>query len=332
MAVELIARAVTIIFFSLILTSCRGGDSSSVSSSGTVSVSVTDAAVDNVKQVFVQFTGVTVKSENSNPHTLALSGDSQTCLDLVNGIGPTPTTEGDVTVRCIELKELQGTQSASLLDGIILSAGGYNWIRLDVDAQKGVMDSIVVENSGNLESLYIPSGSQSGLKLNSHFSVQAGGSHDFVIDFDLRKSVNNPQGFADYRLKPSLRMIDRALTGNITGTVDSTLLSAEGCTSDIDTGAGFAVYVYEGSAGTVTGEEGSENAPLTSAGIIWNADESSWNYTLGYLMPGNYTVAFTCQSAEDSPESAGDNIIITESDDSPTTVTAGQDSTVNFMP
>ena len=203
---------------------------------------------------------------------------------------------------CIELKELQGTETAGLSEGVVLTVGNYNWMRLDVEAQKGIMDSIIEVNSGEVYALYVASGTESGLKLKSGFTILAAGSHDFVIDFDLRKSVNNPQGFVDYRLKPSLRMIDLAENGNAVGAVHSSNLTADGCTGDVNTDDGFIVYVYEGAAGTPIGEEGSSNAPLTSASVNWDTDSNQWRYTVGFVAPGEYKVAFTCQAAGDSAE------------------------------
>lgn len=307
-----------------------GGGNTPAETNGTFSLSVTDAPVDNAQMVLVQFTGVTVKPNNGDEESLALSGDSQTCEDLNDGIDPRPTPDGETTVRCIELKALQGTQSASLLDGELLAAGEYNWMRLDVDAERGIQDSIIVLDDGGVESLYIPSGNETGLKLNSGFTVLAGGSHDFVVDFDLRKSVNNPQGFPDYILKPSLRLIDLSASGNITGTVEGTLLTADGCSGDINELDGYSVYIYAGGAGTTLGEEGSENAPLTSAGVSLNDESGLYEYTAGYLTPGEYTAVFTCQAADDSPEFDGVVFVFVESADSPTMVVADEDSVVNF--
>jgi hypothetical protein len=179
--------------------------------------------------------------------------------------------------------------------------------------------------------LLVPSGSQSGLKLNTGFTILAGGSHDFMIDFDLRKSVNNPQGFADYRLKPSLRLIDLSASGNLVGSIDSSLLTAEGCTGDTSNVDGFAVYIYAGGEGTVVDQEGSENPPLTSASISLNGGSGLYEYTVGFLAPGEYTSVFTCQAGDDSAETADDVVSFVESADSPVTIVADQDSTVNFI-
>jgi uncharacterized protein DUF4382 len=308
----------------LSLASCGSGSSggSSGPTTGRFSLGVTDAPVDHAEKVLVQFTGVTVKPKEGAALELDLTGDSQTCEDLRYGNNdPSPTPAGEPTVRCIDLLTLQGTESENLLANVTLDAGEYNWIRLDVDADRGTLDSIIQLIDRSWESLYIPSGSQSGLKLNSGFTILAGGSHQFVIDFDLRKSVNNPQGFPDYRLKPSLRLIDMAESGNITGTVAASLLSADNCTSDA-----YAVYVYQG-AGATVGDEGSANAPLTSAAVTLQGNE--WQYTAGFLAPGDYEVAFTCEAANDT-ETPDEDIDFISSPDSPTTVIADQDSVVNF--
>jgi Domain of unknown function (DUF4382) len=322
----------TISLYTMSLLACGGGGSSSGSSTGTLSINVTDAPVDSADKVLVQFTAVTVKPDIGEAETISLSGDSQSCRDLLDGIDPSPTPSGEDTVRCIELKELQGTESANLLDGVTLTAGNYDWIRLDVEAGRDTMDSIIVLDDGRRESLYIPSGNESGLKLNSPYTILAGGNHSFVVDFDLRKSINDPQGFPDYRLRPSLRLIDLSESGNIVGTVDAALLTADGCSGDVNTGSGFAVYVYEGGEQTITGEEGSTNAPLTSASLHLNSDTSEWEYTVGFVAPGEYSVVFTCQAADDSVEASDNDISFVESPDSPTSVLANEDSSVNFSP
>lgn len=314
------------------LSACGGGGGGSDpgSDSGTLSLSVTDAPVDNAARVLVQFSGVTVHQADGAPVEFGLEGDSQTCQDLLDGIAPAPAPAGEPTVRCVEMLELQGTDSEGLLDDVELEAGEYNALRLHVDAARGVMDSLVVLDDGSVESLFIPSGGESGLKLNSDFTILAGGGHDFVVDFDLRKSLNNPQGFPDYRLRPSLRLVDLAKSGNITGTVDASLLTAAGCTGDVNTGAGFAVYLYTGDDGSPMGEEGSADAPLTSAAVALDDDSGQWMYTVGYVSPGEYRVGFTCQALDDSPEAPDDGIEILPSGDNPVTVVADEDAVADF--
>ena len=325
------AASIATLSIGLIACGGGGGGGGGGDSTGTLGLSVTDAPVDNAKMVLVQFTGVSVKPAEGQAVDIPLSGESQTCQDLLDEIDPSPTPDGESTVRCIELKELQGTNSANLLEEVELEAGKYNWMRLDVDAEQGIMDSIIVLKDESMESLYVSSGDQTGLKLNNGFTILAGGSHDFVIDFDLRKSVNDPRGFPDYHLKPVLRLIDMSESGSIVGTVEASLLTAEGCHGDVNTGDGFAVYVYEGGEGTIIGEEGSADAPMTSADVSLNGVTALWEYVVGFVAEGEYTVAFTCQAGDDSAEEANDGIEFVESADSPTTVIVDQDSTVDFL-
>ena len=110
-----------------------------------------------------------------------------------------------------------------LLDGEEILAGEYEWMRLKVDADPNVAgDSYLqLEASGAACELRIPSGDQTGLKLIRGFTIGAGTTTDFTIDFDLRKSLVAPPGQTTivdtcgnqaYLLKPVLRAKSNALT------------------------------------------------------------------------------------------------------------------------
>jgi hypothetical protein len=73
------------------------------------------------------------------------------------------------------------------------------------------MIRIVVDVGGVCHELTIPSEVKTGLKLNRGFVVPAGGSANFTIDFDLRKSVHLPMSGTDYLLRPTLRLADNAM-------------------------------------------------------------------------------------------------------------------------
>ena len=73
-----------------------------------------------------------------------------------------------------------------------MPAGDYNWVRLMVSAeQDGVMDSYLTDDNGAQTEIYVPSGSQRGLQLVSGFTVMAGTTTDFTIDFDLFFFIKN---------------------------------------------------------------------------------------------------------------------------------------------
>lgn len=286
-------------FSAALLAACNSGDSDSDSdsdSTGSLSLSVTDAPVDSAKAVVVEFTGVELLRADEEP--VGFTFDE---------------------ARQIDLLALQGGVSTALLDGVEVPAGTYEQIRLKVNAGKDASDSYIELDDGGKNALFIPSGNQTGLKLTDGITVPQGGSADFTIDFDLRKSVTNPPGLGgSYILKPTLRLVQTDVVGAIGGTVSGELAAVEGCSA--------AVYVYAGTDGTPD-DEGSEAPPLSSAQVAMDDGTGHFNYTAAFLNPGDYTVAFTCNADEDDPEI--DDAIAFEPAKNATVVT-GETAEVNF--
>jgi hypothetical protein len=167
--------------------------------------------------------------------------------------------------------------------------------------------------------MIIPSGAESGLKLNRGFVVPVGGEADFTIDFDLRKSVNNPEGLTYmgsdvYKLRPTLRIVDNADVGVLMGTVEPSLITAD-CIG--------AVYVFNAGA-TPDDEDGDDGDPITTA--MLNDD---YSYKVPFLSEGDYVAAFTCDADIDEAET---DDAVDFSSEAPVTITAGQNTTQNFPP
>lgn len=277
-----------------ILAACGDG---ATGGTGTLKLSVTDAPVDGAAAVVVTFTGVELQPSDGERITVIYDAPRQ-----------------------IDLLALQGGLSAPLLDGMDVPAGDYAWTRLMVAAD-GTGESFVQLLDGSIHGLRIPSGDQSGLKLHGGVTVAAGGVSSFTVDFDLRKSLHDPQGGdPDYLLRPTLRLVDDLEVGTLTGAVDPLLLT-EGCAP--------AVYVYSG-AGTPPDDVGGAGAqPIASSGIVFDPDTGAASYTVGYLAGGAYTVAFTCQAAADLPD-ADDAIAFAPVLDA--TIVAGQVTTRDLAP
>ena len=252
------------VFLALSLIGCSGSDTET----GTLSLSVTDAPVDGAVSVVIEFTGVELVSSSGT--VLSFNFDPPKTIDLL---------------------ALQGGDSALLLDKISVPEGDYPVISLKVNAEPDVLDSYIELTDGTQVSLWIPSGNETGLNLIQGCSVAANELADFTIDFDLRKSVFDPQVLdGDYILKPVLRIVDNAEAGSIAGTVDVTLTTDTTCTS------GNAVYIFEG-LNVTPDDVGGAVEPVTTT--LVTADNT---YKAAFLEPGDYTVAFTCQAADDSPD------------------------------
>lgn len=281
----------------LTLTACGGGDDADSPSSGTLKLSITDAPVDDARSVVVQFSGVAFKREG---------GDAE----VVQSLTPSP--------RQLDLLQYQGGRAALLLDNVTLPAGQYEWIRLMVDNQQNVRDSYIVLTTGEECELRIPSGAESGLKLNRGFNLPADGSVALTIDFDLRKSVHAPPGqrgstescTQGYLMRPTLRVVDDANVGAIGGVVDSALVTAE-CLPN--------VYVFSGSGVVPDDLEEASSAddvdPLVVVPVAVENGSTQYRYRAAFLPAGSYTVAFSC--GDDDPAA-----------DDPLTFTAPQNATV----
>jgi Domain of unknown function (DUF4382) len=287
------------------LTACGGG--SSPEPEGRVSLSITDAPVDDATSVVVQFRGVAFKRAGS-------------AAEMVQTLSPSP--------RQLDLLAYQQGRAALLLDDVTLPAGDYEWIRLIVDNEQGVRDSYLVQTTGEECELRVPSGAESGLKLNRGFSLPADGSVALTIDFDLRKSIHAPPGQTGaapdcaqgYLMRPTLRIVDDANVGAIAGTVDSALVT-ETCLPKI--------YVFSGANAVPDDIEEASLAgdvePMVVAGVTIENGSAAYQYRAAFIPPGDYTVGFTC--SDDDP--ATDDVLTFLTPQN-VTVQANLISTVDF--
>ncbi|WP_111642541.1 DUF4382 domain-containing protein [Marinimicrobium alkaliphilum] len=282
------------------LSACGGSSSSNDDgNTGTLSLSVTDAPVDSATAVVVSFSGVTLQHSNGER------------VDFVFD-----------EAREIDLLQLQGNASEGLLDNEEVLAGDYEWIRLDVNVERGVRDSYITLDDGTEHELWIPSGEQTGLKLVSGMTVAAGGTADFTIDFDLRKAVvapgapGGPVAGPGYMLRPALRLVNNLEVGSISGVIDDQVVA--GLCDNAGTNAG-AVYVYSGADVEPMDVRDEETDPLITA--LVSADD--YSYEVGFLTEGTYTVSYTCDAINDDPAEADE---LTFAGTANVEVVAGEDS------
>jgi hypothetical protein len=174
-----IKRLLILSAIALMATGCGGSDSgndnSSADSSGQsgLVLRITDAPVndEDIAEVWVRFTQVIIHPADGRE-------------DIVHDVEDASDPDNVLPYREIELKSLVGGKT-SLLGNIPLDAGDYSWIRLVIDPE----NTRVVETSGGDYLAKCPSCTNSGFKLVRAFDVEATGWVDFIIDFDLRKSL-----------------------------------------------------------------------------------------------------------------------------------------------
>ena len=280
------------------LAACGGTSTGGMSQ---MTLAVGDAPVDGAQAVVVKFTGVELVPNSGNPVDVTFTAP-----------------------KIIDLLNQSGTASAVLFSQPI-PAGDYGQIRLMVTADGNPSNSYLTLSDGTMHGLQVPSGSETGLKLVTGFTVPSSGVVDYSIDFDLRKSITCPPGQAPACiLKPVERLVDNTTVGNIQGQVSATLVPT-GCTP--------GVYLY---SGTVTAPEdmnsaapiSDTNQPLASK-LPVATSQPPYYYQFTFLQPGSYTVAFTCEAALDNPDLA-DTVVKFTPVKTGITVVAKQTTTVDI--
>jgi Domain of unknown function (DUF4382)/Carboxypeptidase regulatory-like domain len=168
--------------FGLIGCGSAGG---SGSSTGTMSVRMADAPLD-ADQVNVTIASVSA-SGPGGWHTLR---NTATTVDLKTLV--------------VNDMDLAGGQ---------LPAGHYNQLRL-------VVTKAEIVKGGATYPVTIPSGMQTGIKLNINADVPPNAVTQILLDFNAAQSIHaTPPGSTNYKLQPVIPAVLKVLSGTITGTV-----------------------------------------------------------------------------------------------------------------
>ncbi|MFZ1729579.1 MAG: DUF4382 domain-containing protein [Bacteroidota bacterium] len=226
------ALLLPLLLISAVFSACSDDDGTTPATKATLSVSLTDAPAD-YDEVNITFSEIAISMNggwvvlNGNPMTVNL-------LEWNNG-------------KSIEL----GRQD--------FDPGKVTQIRLMVTHAELVKD-------GQTYQITIPSAEQTGLKIVTNFDLVAGSTYELVLDFDANQSIvttGNPSNPTGYKLKPTIRAVDKAVTGSISGTVSN----------------------FEHTPLAIVLQGGVE---ITSTPV----DRTNGSFRLSYLLPGVYNVRF----------------------------------------
>jgi hypothetical protein len=296
------------------LAGCSGSSQNAGPETGLLSLAVSDAPVQNARQVCIEFTEVEFKKAGSDNQIIVFDPPAK-----------------------IDLLAYQGMNAAPLLTDVTLEAGEYQWVRLAANAPQGgnggagagVNDvdcigdgSYIVTEEGGVHGLYVPSSAESGLKLNRGFTLPVGGAADFVAEFDLMKSVHAPEGLdPDYLMRPTIRLFDRTETGSVAGEVSLMLATQADCAP--------AVYLYDAGDNPDDNENDSDMDsidPIASA-MVAMQDDGHFTYEIGPVLAGTYDLAFSCDADDPVANETLDYLL---SGNNPAEVLPGQQAVANF--
>ncbi len=182
------------LILSVILAGCDSTGAGATGGTGTLEVKLHDAPA-NYEKVNVFIERVEVNNEADDTGWVEINSPQQTydLLELTNGA-----------------TEILGSKE--------LPAGTYEQIRLILSR-----DSHSVMVDGTQHSMFVPSGAQTGIKLNVNAEIEEGITYTLLLDFDASRSVveaGNQQSGVRYLLKPVIKSTSEAITGNIAGVVE----------------------------------------------------------------------------------------------------------------
>jgi hypothetical protein len=115
------------------------------------------------------------------------------------------------SLRSFDLLELTNGASA-VLGNSVLEPGKYSQIRLILDEGNYVIDQ------GVKHYLTVPSGMETGIKLNHQFTIESDNLYELYLDFNVDKSVHIT-GNGEYMLQPVIRVMPMIISGTISGQV-----------------------------------------------------------------------------------------------------------------
>ncbi len=170
----------------MILTGCSSDDEVGMA---TIQVSLVDAPAE-YQAVNIEILEVRINS-SADTSWVALESASTGIFDVLK-----LTNGEEVFLGEVELPEGELSQVRLLL-------GDNNTLTID----------------GETVDLKVPSGSQSGLKLNVNANISAGVTYKLVLDFDASKSIVKAGNSGKYNLKPVIRAAMEAQTGAISGSI-----------------------------------------------------------------------------------------------------------------
>ena len=249
----------------------------------TLKLLLTDAPSDYVQSARVDIGAVQLVPAGS---------EDEEAEDGENGI---ITLTDDGTEGYVDLLQLQNEATSQLAE-LDIESGTYSQLRLIVDsAEVELIDGYEFTDGTTTKTLFVPSGAQTGIKLNLGGSDGDGddaggveiapGETVLVLDFDVSQSFviqgnpESPAGINGMLFTPTIRVVVNDVAGSISGTVSKA--------ADSMNVAGLTVTADPTSSSTVEDYQTQRATAVT---------DSTGAYTVHFLVPGDYSVTVAADS------------------------------------
>lgn len=265
----------TLILALILLGGCSGVNKTGT---GELALFLADTPVNDVAHVWVTLERVDVIREDAAVETINE-------FDVANGEGK------------FDLLQLRFDEE--LLGQKTLPAGTYNQIRLIVAAdndnyeypEKSGMSYIVFTDGREDADIFIPSGKETGLKINHKFVIEDGEIKRLILDNDISKLLKQAGGSGLIILEPTaIKVVDQLISGSVWGRV---LNDQNQVITDVN------VYIKAIDPGTgeyVTDVNGEVIQTIASAKPVGEVEAGS--FKLRGLMEGTYHIEISAEGYE----------------------------------
>lgn len=209
----------------------------------------------------------------------------------------------------VDLLAYRGINQLIVIKELELNPGTYSNVLISI-LTNDVNNSYVQEANDSLKKIAVSGGRLKlpGFRLSS-------GSQAFSVEFSLAQALQYQSGSDQYLLATNgIRVENNKTDATLSGQIDSVLFNGVSpCDQKSDPKKGNRLYLYNGKVGDEKGRladvftSGSSTtppndalAPFAVASLENNALTGSWDYSFGYLPPGDYTLGFACDTEKDS--------------------------------
>jgi hypothetical protein len=286
---------------------CSGSnnsDNNNGSDSALLTLGFSDSLPEDLKQAVIKVETITFRS--SGVDDVKVNNFTISELNLTNA----PSFQ-------VNLLDYPGTKQLSVITNIKLEPALYD---VFIDVAGGSLDNsfIQLKSDDSMAQLNV----EGNRLVLPNLRLDAG-SQTVTVEFDLARSLRFVDTSNDYQLSENgIRMVNNTNAAQLSGEVDRALFDTiPPCDAKVDPLAGNRVYLYPGgdlsssllvdvyrATTTADSPPAGSIAPLTVASLAVNAS-NAWEYTLGYLPPGTYTLAFACDTAGDDSVQWDDLVI-----------------------
>jgi hypothetical protein len=255
-----------------------------------------DEAVEALKQVVIEVDSISFRRSGAADVVV----DSFT-IDAL-GLEDAPSFQ-------INLLDYIGRNRLLVIEDLELDTATYTSVLVTL-RDGDVNLSYVQESDDSLKQL-----NQQGTGLSLPGFTLSSGAEDYTVEFSLAQSLQYQSASEDYLLTTDgIRMEDTDAAASLSGRIATSLFdSVIPCDAKIDPLAGNRVYLYEDiglsdaqlvdvyTDASSNTPPGIAQAPFAVASLFAEAATGSYQYVFGFLPAGAYTLAFSCNAAEDDP-------------------------------